>query len=467
MFSGLASAAFLTACSAGDLTAAESLDDGVTGRAQQALGSAPNLALGKPASQSSQYAYGGEPWRAVDGNTNGIWGNGSVTHTETQAQAWWQVDLQGSQPISSVVLHNRTDCCSERLQNFRVRVSEDGTNWQDYPFTGVAPVQSTFAINRSARYVRVQLDGTGVLSLAEVQVLPPVAQALITVDTAGCSTNVAINNGIGQSFRVNNTTSLDKLELWMKPELYYTTSYAMEVFDGEGVGGTKLATSATTLTLNSQTAGTPSGFYGFTFAGQGVTLQPNRAYTFRLVRLSQYSGAFSECGNIYPNGIEYWLGSSAYSPADVSFKLYGSKNLALESLTWSASGPGTPTSTPDSTATDGMKFDYFLSGSDVWNLQSWTFSATAPRSTTLNFNWNYTGFHAWYMVHAKARAFADGPNGRTYVDLYTRSGGDVWDVSGTASLQVHAGHAFGFLIEGQNYDSDSRLLGTLKVTSLP
>ncbi len=171
-FSCLASAALIGACSPEDITDAESLDNGPAGSVQEAL-SAPNLALGKPASQSSMYTGGGgEAARAVDGNTHGNWNGGSVTHTDNQLQPWWQVDLQGSHALSTVGLFNRTDCCSDRLQNFRVRVSDDGVNWQDYPFAGVAPAQSTFAINRSARYVRVQLDGSGVLSLAEVQVLP-------------------------------------------------------------------------------------------------------------------------------------------------------------------------------------------------------------------------------------------------------------------------------------------------------
>lgn len=293
------------------------------------------------------------------------------------------------------------------------------------------------------------------------------AALLINVDTAGCNTNVAINNAIGQSFQVSAQTRLEKIEFWIKPELYYTTSYTMELYDGEGTGGPRLATSSTTLTLNSQTSGTPSGWYAFDFNSLGLTLQPNRAYTFKLVRLSQYSGAFSMCGNVYPSGIQYWLGYHPDYPYDASFRLYGSQSVLLESLAWQAEGPGTRSSTPDSSAADGMTFDYSLSGSSVWSTQTWTFSAIAPQSTTLNFNWNYWGFHAWYMVYANAVAFADGPTGRTYVTLYTRHGGDIWDVSGTSSLVLNAGYAFGFIIEGRNYDSDARLMGTLKITSLP
>ncbi|MDY7233120.1 hypothetical protein [Hyalangium rubrum] len=139
--------------------------------------------------------------------------------------------------------------------------------------------------------------------------------------------------------------------------------------------------------------------------------------------------------------------------------------LNLESLAWQATGPGTVTSTPDSGPADSMAFDYFLNGPAVWSPQQWTFTATAPQTATLNLDWTYFGFHAWFMVHANAQAFADGPNGRTYAPLYSRNYGDVWSVTGTASLQLHEGYAFGFIIDGQNFDSDSRLLGNLKITA--
>jgi hypothetical protein len=258
----------------------------------------------------------------VDGNSNGHWNGGSVTHTEYNFQAWWQVDLQSAQSIGTVKLFNRTDCCSDRLSNFRLRVSADGQSWQDFQHPGVAAPQVTFTVNLTARYVRVELNGTNYLSLAEVEVYAPAPPPLITVDTAGCNTNVAINNAIGQSFRVSESTELTAIETWIKPNLYYTTSYAVELYDGEGTGGTRLATTPS-LTLGSQTGGTPSTWHSFSFEGLGITLQPNRAYTFKLVRLSTYSGAFSMCGNVYPNGIQYWLGYSPDTPYDMSFRLYG------------------------------------------------------------------------------------------------------------------------------------------------
>jgi hypothetical protein len=293
---------------------------------RSALDGQINLALGKPTTQSTT-THDGVPSRAVDGNTNGNWGGGSVTHTDNLGQQWWQVDLQSAQAIGTVKLYNRTDCCTERLSNFRLRISADGQGWQDFSHPGVAAPEVSFAVNLNARYVRVELSGTNPLSLAEVEVYPPAPVAptkLIDVDTAGCQQNVAINNAIGQSFRVSGVTQVDNLEVWIKPNLYYTTSYAVEVYNGEGTGGTKLATSPA-LTLGSQTGGTPSTWYSFSFQGLGVTLQPNQAYTLKLVRLSQYSGAFSMCGNVYPSGIQYWLGYSPDSPYDMSFKLYGTQ----------------------------------------------------------------------------------------------------------------------------------------------
>src|SRR5690606_29953145 len=97
-----------------------------------------NLAYGKPATQSST-VLGGDPSRAVDGNTDGNWSSNSVTHTADGLSEWWMVDLEAAVNIGYVVLFNRTDCCAERLHDFVVRVSSDGVNWHAVPFTGSVP----------------------------------------------------------------------------------------------------------------------------------------------------------------------------------------------------------------------------------------------------------------------------------------------------------------------------------------
>ena len=68
-------------------------------------GNAPsgnNLALRKSATQSTT-GSGGVASRAVDGNTSGIWNNGSITHTQGGASLnpWWRVDLGATYDVAN------------------------------------------------------------------------------------------------------------------------------------------------------------------------------------------------------------------------------------------------------------------------------------------------------------------------------------------------------------------------------
>ncbi len=141
-----------------------------------------NLALGKTTTQSSTYP-GGTASKAVDGNTDGSWSNNSLTHTNYENQAWWFVDLGGIKEIKNIRIWNRTDCCSDRLSNFYVFVSDDPFASSNPSVTvGQAGVWSAFITDypnpnvvvspmRSGRYVAIQLSGTNYLSLAEVEVI--------------------------------------------------------------------------------------------------------------------------------------------------------------------------------------------------------------------------------------------------------------------------------------------------------
>jgi len=131
---------------------------------------APDLAAGKVATQSTT-AYGGSASRAVDGNADGRWDDGSVTHTLHEVRAWWQVDLGEVSSLAEVVLYNRTDCCSDRLADFDLLLSSDGVGWRTaISYNGAAPGRLPLLIHGAARFVRVQLRGAGFLSLAEVEV---------------------------------------------------------------------------------------------------------------------------------------------------------------------------------------------------------------------------------------------------------------------------------------------------------
>jgi len=86
-----------------------------------------NVALGKTTIQSSTNGTAISNL-AVDGNTNGVYSSGSVTHTiadRSQIEPWWQVDLGSVVTIDSIRLWNRTDCCGERLKGYYLFVSDN------------------------------------------------------------------------------------------------------------------------------------------------------------------------------------------------------------------------------------------------------------------------------------------------------------------------------------------------------
>jgi hypothetical protein len=135
-------------------------------------GATTNVAQGKTTTQSSTYplpAAQVQASNATDGNTDGNWNNNSVSHTNSELNAWLTVDLGASYDISSINLYNRTDCCASRLTNFYMYVSDNAftstnpvsTQGQagvtTYSFAGTAGSPTTQVVGRTGRYVRVQL----------------------------------------------------------------------------------------------------------------------------------------------------------------------------------------------------------------------------------------------------------------------------------------------------------------------
>jgi hypothetical protein len=109
--------------------------DGGTGREG-------NIARGKPATQVST-AYAGPAERAVDGNTSGVYTDNSTTHTATQADPWWEVDLGAEEAIGLVKVWNRTDGgVGGRLDGARLILLDAARQpvWQSVIATAPAPV---------------------------------------------------------------------------------------------------------------------------------------------------------------------------------------------------------------------------------------------------------------------------------------------------------------------------------------
>jgi len=87
----------------------------------QVFSGSENVALKGKASQSS-VAYEGVPVRAIDGNTNGEFEVArSTTHTQTEKNPWWELDLGEEKNVDSILIWNRTDPgVGERLADLHV-----------------------------------------------------------------------------------------------------------------------------------------------------------------------------------------------------------------------------------------------------------------------------------------------------------------------------------------------------------
>jgi hypothetical protein len=71
--------------------------------------------------RQSSTDFGGPAERAVDGNTDGAHDQGSVTHTATESNPWWEVELRASAEVREVRVWNRTDGeLEQRLDGARV-----------------------------------------------------------------------------------------------------------------------------------------------------------------------------------------------------------------------------------------------------------------------------------------------------------------------------------------------------------
>lgn len=139
-----------------------------------------NLALGKPALQSSTCASSRESNPAADAKAgnNGLISHLGGFHTEAEWGPWWQVDLQDVFRLHRIAIFNRREC-ARRLTWFSIVTSLDGASWtlahtkrDGIPFgesddeAYVAAMPADYV----ARFVRIRLDGFNYLHFNECQV---------------------------------------------------------------------------------------------------------------------------------------------------------------------------------------------------------------------------------------------------------------------------------------------------------
>ena len=212
-----------------------------------------DLAEGRPASQSSTSSDDGAG-RALDGEVNGRLSDNSVTQTNSESEPWWQVDLGSVQDIGSVRLWNRSDCCADRLSDVHVLVSDvpfvseslgaaqAQAGVGDFFFAGEASRTESIDVGRSGRYVRVQLEGNGILSLAEVDVIEdteppppptPVEPGLILNEWNAVSSTNLINGG-DSFFGSTAGNGGDWFELVVVEDNLDVRGWQLELADSDG-----------------------------------------------------------------------------------------------------------------------------------------------------------------------------------------------------------------------------------------
>ena len=168
-----------------------------------------NLSFNRPATQSGTQQSGSAS-RAVDGNTDGnFWNGNSVSLTNWQSQAWWEVDLGEVAQIEEIKIWNREDCCVDNLVNYYILVSDEPFNSTDLDATlnqnsvtsffqnSIAERPSNITIGETGKYVRIQLEGSGFLNLAEIEVMGCTSGTTTTTTTTTsdyCSAEGEVQN---------------------------------------------------------------------------------------------------------------------------------------------------------------------------------------------------------------------------------------------------------------------------------
>lgn len=131
-----------------------------------------NVAFGMPVSQSSTDLLG-VAGKAVDGNTNGVYNEGS-SHTNSGGTQWWRVNLGKSFTIYYIKIYNRSNqCCNAWLSGYTLTVLNAGSTVHTFTHAGGTPPDASVLSIPAVigDEVVIHLSSGQPLNLAEVQVL--------------------------------------------------------------------------------------------------------------------------------------------------------------------------------------------------------------------------------------------------------------------------------------------------------
>ncbi|MDW5290826.1 T9SS type A sorting domain-containing protein [Formosa sp. PL04] len=177
-----------------------------------------NIALEGSATQSSiNTSFVAEADLAIDGNTSGAFEDGSVTLTGSGVNTWWQVDLGKEYYIDRIRLYARTDeCCKSRMSDFTVSVinSAGETTYSQSYESFPDPFFIIDAKNAIGSIIKVQRNASGILSIAEVQVI---GNTTLSVETQNITNRLLVYPNPGSDlitidFKSSNTAKIQIID---------------------------------------------------------------------------------------------------------------------------------------------------------------------------------------------------------------------------------------------------------------
>jgi len=141
----------------------------------------------------------------------------------------------------------------------------------------------------------------------------------------------------------------------------------------------------------------------------------------------------------------------------------------LNAADWTTAGP-TPITVASVTG-GGLSFSY--SDPAGYSGLTWSFTNNAPAATgeTVGFQWEHSGFYAYFAVTEYVDAFVTHDGTTTFFNLNSAGPANCcsapsngFDYSGTASLTIQAGDTYGFEVGGNNGDSNRTFQGTFTLS---
>ncbi|XP_060720309.1 fucolectin-like [Tachysurus vachellii] len=186
-----------------------------------------NLALRGIATQSSTNGPYSAP-RAIDGNRASNIYSASCTHTYTETDPWWRVDLLAEYEIAKVIITNRGDCCPERIDGAEIHIGNSLiNNGNNNPrCTVISSIPAGASVNYTChmfgRYVNIFIPGPNhIVSLCEVEVYIPVTVRVflkLKFNSSEDLSNPTIWDEVNQKIK-SVQPSISHVRLTMGPEM--------------------------------------------------------------------------------------------------------------------------------------------------------------------------------------------------------------------------------------------------------